>query len=80
MVDKKTKRIGIVSYNIHYKYSNYGSVLQSYALQEALKLYTECTPLVIDYCPDNFLECDPLNPLNITENIEQAYDQQKIDL
>lgn len=80
MVDKKTKRIGIVSYNIHYKYSNYGSVLQSYALQEALKLYTECTPLVIDYCPDNFLECDPLNPLNITENIEQAYAQQHIDL
>ena len=75
MVDKKTKRIGIVSYNIHYKYSNYGSVLQSYALQEALKLYTECTPLVIDYCPDNFLECDPLNPLNITENIEQAIER-----
>lgn len=80
MVDKKTKQIGIVSYNIHYKYSNYGSVLQSYALQEALKLYTECTPLVIDYCPDNFLECDPLNPLNITEDIEQAYAQQHIDL
>ena len=32
MNEKKTKRIGIVSYNIHYKYSNYGSVLQSYAM------------------------------------------------
>lgn len=80
MVDKKIKRIGIVSYNIHYKYSNYGSILQSYALQETLKSYTDCTPLILDYCPDNFLECDPLNPLNMADHIEQAYAQQQIDL
>ena len=60
MNEKKTKRIGIVSYNIHYKYSNYGSVLQSYAMQEVLKLYTCCTPIIIDYCPDIFLKCFPL--------------------
>lgn len=80
MNEKKTKRIGIVSYNIYYKYSNYGSVLQSYAMQEALKLYTCCTPIIIDYCPDIFLKCDPYNPLNVTEHVEQIYTQQHIDL
>lgn len=30
------KRVGIVSYNMYGNFTNYGSALQSYALQKAL--------------------------------------------
>lgn len=77
----KMKRIGIVSYNMHYNYSNYGSILQTYAMQEAIKLYSDdCTPVVIDYCPDNFFYSNPKNPLGLAGDIEQMYKQQNIDL
>lgn len=74
------KKLGIVSYNIHYRYSNYGSILQTYALQEVLKLYSEYIPIVVDYCPKDFEKSNPLNPLGYTNNIQQKYKDKNIDL
>ena len=77
---KNKKKVGIVSYNIHYRYSNYGSILQSYALQESIKAYTEYDPVVIDYCPPGFEKCCPLNPLEFTGDIERKYEERRIDI
>ena len=58
-------RVGIVSYNLHYNYSNYGSILQTYALQEYIKENTKIEPVIIDYCPDAFKNSNPQNPLSL---------------
>lgn len=64
------KKYGIVSYNIHGNYTNYGSVLQSYALQKALNqryssLIETC---VINYCPEAIIGKNPLDPLQSEPN------------
>ena len=76
----QNKNVGIVSYNIHYRYSNYGSLLQTYALQEVIKLYSNYNPVVIDYCPVAYEKCNPLNPLEVRDNIQEKYKESNIDL
>ncbi|MCF2544353.1 polysaccharide pyruvyl transferase family protein [Ligilactobacillus ruminis] len=55
------KKIGIVSYNIYGNFTNYGSALQSWALQQTIK-FLGYQPVLVDYCPDILRDMDPLNP------------------
>lgn len=66
-------RIGIVSYNMHYNYSNYGSILQTYALQQTLRDKTEIEPVVIDYCPESFRNSHPGNPLSSIQDRQSEF-------
>lgn len=58
-------RLGIVTYNIYCSFTNYGSALQTWALQRAVDLVCDgrVEPLCVDYCPDAHIGSDPLNPL-----------------
>jgi len=58
------KSVGIVSYNIHCNFTNYGSALQSWALNQAIERLG-CAPTLIDYCPDSLKNADPLNPFGL---------------
>lgn len=55
------KNIGIVSYNINCNFTNYGSALQSWALNTVVGRMGY-RPVLVDYCPDVLKEADPLNP------------------
>lgn len=55
------KRFGVVSYNIHSNFTNYGSALQSYALNKAIAKLGYY-PVLVDYCPDCLKDKDALNP------------------
>ena len=55
------KNFGIISYNIHCTFTNYGSALQSWALAQAIEKLGYQAKLV-DYCPDILADKDPLNP------------------
>lgn len=55
------EKIGIVSYNIYGNFTNYGSALQSWALQQTIK-FLGYQPVLVDYCPDVLRDMDPLNP------------------
>lgn len=59
------KLIGVVSYNIHCNFTNYGSALQSYALSQAINRLGngKYTPILVDYCPDILADKDPRNPM-----------------
>ncbi len=58
------KNIGIVSYNIHCNFTNYGSALQSWALSKAIEKVTDdCRAVLIDYCPLALKDKNPLNPI-----------------
>ncbi|MDE5886612.1 MAG: polysaccharide pyruvyl transferase family protein [Muribaculaceae bacterium] len=61
------KRYGILSCNIYCNFTNYGSALQTYALQKAIdSIYPQkIEAVVVDYCPDVLKEVDILNPLKI---------------
>ncbi len=52
---------GTVSYNIYCNFTNYGSALQSWALNQAIKKLGYRAKL-IDYCPDILADKTPLNP------------------
>lgn len=66
------KSFGIVSYNIHCNFTNYGSALQSWALSETLKKLG-CRPVLVDYCPDCLKDKDPLNPMkNMWDTDEES--------
>lgn len=55
------KTYGIVSYNYYGNFMNYGSMLQSYALQKVLdKLGVD--NVIVDYCTDALLDKDPDHP------------------
>lgn len=56
------KTFGIISYNIHCNFTNYGSALQSWALTQAIKKLGH-NPILVDYCPDCLKDKDPLNPM-----------------
>jgi hypothetical protein len=64
------KKIGIISYNIYGNFTNYGSVLQSWALNKVLK-NKGIDPVLVDYCPNVHLDKDILNPL------EKMWDQDE---
>ena len=55
------KSIGIVSYNIHCNFTNYGSALQSWALNQMVGRLGS-TPVFMDYCPDVLRDANPLDP------------------
>lgn len=58
------KTIGVVSYNIHCNFTNYGSALQSWALCRAIERLGYA-PTLIDHCPDSLKDADPLNPFGL---------------
>lgn len=59
------KNFGIVSYNIHCNFTNYGSALQSWALKESINRIDngKFHAKLIDYCPDILKDADQLNPI-----------------
>lgn len=59
------KRVGIVSYNMYGNFTNYGSALQSFALQKAIDslLPGEIESVIVDYCPKILEDKDVLNPI-----------------
>lgn len=69
------KIFGIVSYNIHCNFTNYGSALQSWALSKAINKLGEnkWQAKLIDYCPDILKDKDPLNPMkNMWDKDEES--------
>lgn len=69
------KNFGIVSYNIHCNFTNYGSALQSWALSQAINKIGNgrCKAKLIDYCPDILSDKDPLNPMkNMWDKDEES--------
>lgn len=58
-------KFGIISYNIYGNFTNYGSVLQSWALQQAINRMEngKYQAIIVDYCPDILLGKNPCNPL-----------------
>lgn len=59
---KKQKTYGIVSYNYYGNFMNYGSMLQSYALQKTLDKLN-INNIIVDYCTDALLDKNPYNPI-----------------
>ena len=59
------KRYGIVSYNLYGNFTNYGSALQSFALQTSIDRLDpdKVEAIILDYCPDVLLDKDALSPM-----------------
>ena len=77
------KYFGIVSYNIHANFTNYGSALQSWALSQTVnKLGKEkWSAKLVDYCPDILANKDPLNPMkNMWDKDEKMLKECKLSL
>lgn len=55
------KTLGVVSYNIHCNFTNYGSALQSWALNQTVARLGY-KPVLMDYCPDVLRDANPLDP------------------
>lgn len=55
------KILGVVSYNIHCNFTNYGSALQSWALCKTIERLGY-KPVLMDYCPDVLRDANPLDP------------------
>lgn len=68
----KKKTFGTVSYNIYCNFTNYGSALQTWALNQAIiKLGYHAK--LIDYCPDVLADKNPLNPFaNMWDKDEES--------
>ena len=71
--------IGIVTYSsLHCNFTNYGTVLQAWALLQAVAK-TEVAgikiiPWLVDYCPDSMRDKSPLNPIqNMWDTNEKAF-------
>ncbi len=54
--------IAIVSYNINCNFTNYGSALQSWALNRTIQ-NLGYNPVLVDYCPKVLENADTLNPI-----------------
>lgn len=77
------KRVGIVSYNMYGNFTNYGSALQTYALQTALRKIAggSVEPVVMDYCPDCLADKDILNPVsNMWDKDPEARERCRLTL
>lgn len=59
------KRFGIVSYNIYCNFTNYGSALQSWALQQSVDRlgHGRWESVLVDYCPEVLKDKDLRNPI-----------------
>ena len=58
-------KIGILTYeSLYCNFTNYGTVLQSWALMKAIRnISDEYNPILINYCPDSMRDKNPLNPI-----------------
>ena len=66
------KTLGIVSYNIHCNFTNYGSALQSWALCRTVERLGY-KPVLMDYCPDVLRDKNPLDPFkNMWDKDEES--------
>lgn len=71
----KKKRYGIMSCNIYCNFTNYGSALQTYALQKVINGLDSdnLEAIVMDYCPDVLRDVDILNPFkNMWDQDEES--------
>ena len=69
------RKYGIVSYNLHCNFTNYGSALQQYALQRVVNEISpdEVQGIVMDYCPDCLSTVNVLNPFgNLWDKDEET--------
>lgn len=57
------KSFGTISYNIYCNFTNYGSALQTWALNRAIESIGYHSKL-IDYCPDILADKNPLDPFS----------------
>lgn len=74
------KRIGVVSYNIHCNFTNYGSALQSWALCRTIDALG-CHPVLADYCPAVLADKNPLDPVkNMWDKDDDARHQCELSL
>lgn len=74
------KKYGIVSYNLHCNFTNYGSALQQYALHRVVNELApdEIESIIMDYCPDCLAEKDVLNPYkNMWDQDEESLNNAK---
>ena len=62
---KTPATFGIISYNLYCNFTNYGSALQSWAMQQAVNALGKgrWQAKMVDYCPDILADKDPLNPM-----------------
>ena len=66
------KILGVVSYNIHCNFTNYGSALQSWALCKTIERLGY-KPVLMDYCPDVLRDKNPLDPFkNMWDKDEES--------
>lgn len=57
-------KLGIVTYtSLHCNFTNYGTVLQAWAMQQTLRKMEGIEPVLVDYCPVTMKEKDPLDPM-----------------
>lgn len=68
------KRFGIVSYNIYCNFTNYGSALQSWALQQAVDRLGagRWESVLVDYCPDILRDKNPRDPIRHMWDTDEA--------
>ena len=60
-------KVGVFTYlSLYCNFTNYGTVLQAWALQKALQKHfgKEITPVLIDYCPKAMSSMNPLRPMD----------------
>lgn len=77
------KNVGVVSYNIHCNFTNYGSALQSWALCQAINRCGngKYQSKLVDYCPDILNDKDPLNPFkNMWDKDEETIKQCEMSM
>lgn len=82
-MERGRKKVGIVSYNMYGNFTNYGSALQSYALQKAINAIApdKVEAIIMDYCPDVLADKDVLNPMgNMWDKDEAAIERCRLSL
>lgn len=70
------KKYAHISYNLYCNFTNYGSALHTYALQEVMNGIApgQVESIVLDYCPDVLKDKDILNPI---KNLWDADEESK---
>ena len=68
MSKNRTINVGIITYSsLHCNFTNYGTVLQAWALMQAIMKTevagTKIIPWLVDYCPNSMRDKSPLNPI-----------------
>lgn len=67
-MDDRVLNVGIVTYSsLHCNFTNYGTVLQAWALKQAVAKAelegAKAVPWLVDYCPDSMRDKSPLDPI-----------------